>query len=302
MTRTWYLSRHRFNSLFLAISLFVSSLVASPANASRGGVEDPNNKFTVGFTFNDGPTPSVCSGILIAPKIIVTARHCVRSDSGVDGTDYIFTDPGARLDGPGSIAKISRVAISDEDLAFIVLDIPLKGASYFKVADMATIAALTDLTPIFGHGYGAVFESSSPYSPLVRKYVLNWRITGKDPKLSNTYELTSSVATACLGDSGGPITTTTANGDLVLVAIVTSAANVESACGTPGLDGLYRMRVTLVHPYLNLVPEYTGVPEATPSPKPSKKIKKITCVKGKVTKVISGANPKCPKGYKVKKK
>jgi hypothetical protein len=29
--------------------------------------------------------------------------------------------------------------------------------------------------------------------------------------------------------------------------------------------------------------------------------KTITCVKGKSTKKISGTNPKCPKGYKLKK-
>jgi hypothetical protein len=29
--------------------------------------------------------------------------------------------------------------------------------------------------------------------------------------------------------------------------------------------------------------------------------KNITCVKGKSTKKINGINPKCPKGYKLKK-
>jgi hypothetical protein len=29
--------------------------------------------------------------------------------------------------------------------------------------------------------------------------------------------------------------------------------------------------------------------------------KSITCVKGKSTKKVSGTNPKCPKGYKLKK-
>jgi hypothetical protein len=29
--------------------------------------------------------------------------------------------------------------------------------------------------------------------------------------------------------------------------------------------------------------------------------KTITCVKGKSTKKVSGTNPKCPKGYKLKK-
>ena len=37
------------------------------------------------------------------------------------------------------------------------------------------------------------------------------------------------------------------------------------------------------------------------TPKPVVTKKTIVCVKGKTTKKVSGANPKCPKGYKVKK-
>jgi hypothetical protein len=265
-------------------------------------MEDPDNRFTVGFSFNDGSIPSFCSGILIAPKIIVTARHCVRNDSGVDGSGYVFTNPGNRVDGLGAGAKISRVVISDEDLAFIILDIELKGAQYLKVADVATITAIADLTPLYGYGYGAVFETFETYSPLVRRYVLDWRSGGKDSKFNNTYELTSNSASACRGDSGGPVTVNIGNGELALVGVISGAAEVQNACGTPGADGLYRMRVTLVSPYLSLVPEYTGVPMAKPEPTPTKKIVKITCVKGKVTKVISGSKPKCPKGYVLKKK
>ena len=42
----------------------------------------------------------------------------------------------------------------------------------------------------------------------------------------------------------------------------------------------------------------TGI-AVTPKPVVTKKI--IVCVKGKTTKKVSGTNPKCPKGYKVKK-
>ena len=37
------------------------------------------------------------------------------------------------------------------------------------------------------------------------------------------------------------------------------------------------------------------------TPKPVATKKTIVCVKGKTTKKVSGTNPKCPKGYKVKK-
>jgi hypothetical protein len=38
------------------------------------------------------------------------------------------------------------------------------------------------------------------------------------------------------------------------------------------------------------------------TPKPVSTKKTIVCVKGKTTKKVSGTNPKCPKGYKVKAK
>lgn len=44
----------------------------------------------------------------------------------------------------------------------------------------------------------------------------------------------------------------------------------------------------------------TPVAVATANPIPNKSKKTITCLKGKLTKVVSGVNPKCPIGYKKK--
>lgn len=46
--------------------------------------------------------------------------------------------------------------------------------------------------------------------------------------------------------------------------------------------------------------EPTPVITPTPTPRATPTVKKITCVKGKVKKVISGIKPVCPKGYKLK--
>lgn len=123
-------------------------------------------------------------------------------------------------------------------------------------------------------------------------------MNGKVSNLNHTYELTSKVASACRGDSGGPITTILRNGEEVLVGVMSGAAGVENACGTPGTDGLFRMRVILVAPYLNLVPEYS-FPGVAP------KTKTITCIKvvkkKTYTKKVTGVKPTCPKGYKLKK-
>jgi hypothetical protein len=40
--------------------------------------------------------------------------------------------------------------------------------------------------------------------------------------------------------------------------------------------------------------------EKAPTPTPTPTVKRITCVKGKLKKVVSGATPVCPKGYKTK--
>ena len=298
MTRTWSLSRLRFSSLVVISSLIFSALFATTSNASRGGVEEISNKFSVGFTYLDGSISSVCSGILVSPKLIATARHCVRNDAGINGTNYVFTNPGQRIDGPAASAKLSTVLISDEDLAFIVLDSPLTGAEYIRIADQATIAALPEKSQLFGYGYGAVYETNALYSSRVRKYPLEWTAAGLVPTLKNTYELTSDVASACRGDSGGPIVTALPSGEMVLLAVMSGAANVQNTCGTPGSDGLFRMRVTVVAPYLLLVPDYQ-FPGVAP------KTETITCIKvvkkKTYTKKVTGVKPTCPKGYKLKK-
>ena len=45
----------------------------------------------------------------------------------------------------------------------------------------------------------------------------------------------------------------------------------------------------------------TPVETAAPAAKPAKAtVKTISCVKGKITKKVTGANPKCPAGFKKK--
>ena len=53
---------------------------------------------------------------------------------------------------------------------------------------------------------------------------------------------------------------------------------------------------------IRLSPEPKVTPSAQPTPTASNKpvVKSITCVKGKLKKVVSGVKPVCPKGYKIK--
>ena len=59
-------------------------------------------------------------------------------------------------------------------------------------------------------------------------------------------------------------------------------------------------KVEVASPATNTAtPEVKTVITAKPTPAVAKKIR-ITCIKGKVTKMVSGTNPKCPTGYKKK--
>ena len=78
---------------------------------------------------------------------------------------------------------------------------------------------------------------------------------------------------------------------------MSGAAGIENRCGTL-FNGSYAMRVTLVHPYLYLAADALKAASTIQLPKPAVKIYKLTCIKGKSKKYVSGSKPKCPTGYK----
>ena len=260
------------------------------------------------MTFKLSGIEQVCSGALLAPTLIVTAGHCIYDESGAMGTGYFFTKPGAELDAAINPAakypKISKVftqpgyvvnaANQKDDIAFVQLDIPLATSGFIRLATADEVAKLISAQPLKGYGYGHVYETNKPYSVYAREYAVNWELPNTTPP--TTVEIKGTTAVACSGDSGGPITTTSASGEEILVAVMSGAAAVVNHCGTAGSDGRYTMQVTVVDSFKALMP-VIAVPKPSASPT-AKKRYKITCVKGKVKKYVTGTNPKCPAGYK----
>lgn len=292
----------------LLVLIFISSFI-SPVNASKGGIEQENNQFVVGFTYLENGIPSLCNGALIAPDLIATARHCLVNQQGVFGTNYVFSAPGAKLDSSIDGAKvptgIKKIIIPQQspiqgvdsrlDLAFIVTDKPFATGKPISIAGANDISSFNENTKISGYGYGAVFETGAQFSSLPRKFELPWKGSYLIEGSNSLFEILSSENAGCLGDSGGPITYQRENGEEVLIGVISVAGEVRESCGTKAPDGFYHLRLSAIYPYMDQIPK-TAVSSAT---KP--KVKKIICVKGVKKKVVKGVNPKCPKGYRLRK-
>jgi hypothetical protein len=110
----------------------------------------------------------------------------------------------------------------------------------------------------------------------------------------------------CPGDSGGPITTVY-KGDLLYLGQGLAGANVY-ACGAGDskskentLDSFGWFSPVFKH--LDLLKEaeaYVAQQVAVNKSATSKPTTSVTCVKGKLTKKVTGPNAKCPKGFKKK--
>lgn len=303
--KTWFSSQHRSRTLFVVLSLVISSIWVNPSLASRGGIEDRSNTFAVAMTYKDNNQPQLCSGVMISPTVIATAAHCVESHHNGALTDYTFSNPGADVEDPVTPNSVMRVVKTGEDLAFILINVPLSGGKSIPIADPLAISELKEKSPLFGYGFGAVFEEFTLYSRYARKYPIEWLRNIPVAGTPNTYEVVSASSSACSGDSGGPVTALI-GGKEVLIGVMGSAAQVEGNCGTKGEDGLFRMKIALIHSYVSLIPAPIANPSNSPSPISSiSQIplakKRIICVKGKKQIIVRAVKPKCPPGYRLKR-
>jgi len=114
--------------------------------------------------FYDQVTAAFCSGSLVAPDIIMTAGHCITSESACTGTKFVFgfavKEKGkmpltvAASDVYGCKKLLGREQVNDgADWALIKLDRPVSGHVPLKLNMTGVIANKTPIV-VIGHPAG----------------------------------------------------------------------------------------------------------------------------------------------------
>ena len=225
----------------------------------HGVPSDASQDAVVLIVYNDAATGSsyTCSGTLIAPNLVLTARHCVSVTSdlgmtcgadgigsveGKTGADYapssltIFVGvdapkTGALPDGTGKqIFHDDATNTCDHDLALILLTAPVKGAKIapLRLDDTRTRRGET----ITAVGWGVTDTTFDPPQRMQRSGI---RILGVGKDVAQDiapHELLVGES-ICSGDSGGP--GLSASG--AVIAIVSRGGNSKSPDPTkPGIE------------------------------------------------------------------
>lgn len=231
----WWIARS--SALILAVAA-VAACTATSESVSGGesdiygGVDDNDGRGAsnvVALKIESGEDTSLCSGVLVAPNVVLTARHCVaiplttspqcdehgQSRNGkhvagdrAPGDITVYTGVSPKFGGQPDAAVKSIVApkgdtLCDSDIALVVLDRRLESLTPASVRLDAAVAVGERIRSV---GYGRN-DGKLPIGTRFRKTGVEVLAMGSGVSASKTplgpHEFEVGRST-CVGDSGGP--------------------------------------------------------------------------------------------------
>jgi hypothetical protein len=257
-----------------------------------GVASTPSQNFVVELVRPVTMGAFVCSGSLVAPNLVLTARHCVTAvpsegfscdqngtgtDGGTLGADY---DPStiyvyAGLDAPSGLtapaafgARIfhdGATNLCNHDLALLSLTKPIEGVTVAPLGLESPVTKGEVLTTI---GWGV---EQTGMSPLVRQQRTGVGVLAVGPASDSAgYEVASSELevgeSICSGDSGGPLVTS--SGAVVGVASRGGNGALDASLSDPEATCVGAMTVnvyTEIAPFRDVILHAFAAVGATPT-------------------------------------
>jgi V8-like Glu-specific endopeptidase len=219
--------------------------VGSRAEFIVDGVLDSTPQVVMLYNARSG---GMCSGSLIAPRVVITAKHCVQQDfaEGPDPASAFTIGIGDNIRGltetlnavevtttPGSYDSRLRGLVG-QDVALLTLATGVSGFEPLQVFRGDARDAVGDDVIAIGFGQTPAGRSGTKYST-------TGRVRFIDGNVLYTGDLT------CQGDSGGPIILAETNEIIALTSFG------SGSCGTGGLAGANR-----VDPFLEMIDMVIG--------------------------------------------
>jgi secreted trypsin-like serine protease len=229
-------------SLRICISLVLLS--AAPAQAIVGGSAASTDGVARSVVTIVGSRGNFCTGAMIAPRIVLTAAHCVQP-----GSEYKIVEYGA--DKQPSLLDVKTIAIhpgfnmqtmlahrATADVALLQLDAPAKGKAPSALG-MPNIPITVGSRFIIA-GIGVTVRGDGKSGGAIR--IAGLVATGKPGTLQIRLVDPVSQGTrdglgACTGDSGAPVFEDKPSGPAI-VGVVSWSTGPNGSAGCGGLTGV----------------------------------------------------------------
>lgn len=228
--------------LFLILSMTLAACgPQKPVSSSRlsiiGGVPAKPGEFpeTVAVLRNDRP---ICTAVVIAPRTVMTAGHCVETESPANLKIFWGEDAAsANATNSSSITKILLHPflwadyLSGNDLAILMTgdDLPI------KISSLA-MEARPEFSTLTLVGFGVT--SNSPTDST--RGIKNWATAKIQDISGNDLYAGNQITDTCQGDSGGPAFVSPKDGTRQLLAITSRGPTPCAQVHDPGIFTMLR--------------------------------------------------------------